>query len=82
MITLQGCREEPKELRTTFVFQGTEVTMTTTEGQNSNSKPICNIPLCGKEADWEVELFGKAEYYCMKHRPGVPEKFMVKLKTT
>jgi hypothetical protein len=48
--------------------------------QNSDSKPVCNIPLCGRDADWEVELFGKVEYYCMRHKPGVPEQFMTKVK--
>ena len=47
--------------------------------QNFESKQLCNIPLCGKDADWEVDLFGKVEYYCMRHKPGVPERFMLRL---
>jgi hypothetical protein len=53
--------------------------MASSKQENSDSKPICNIPLCGKDADWEVELFGKVEYYCMRHKPGVPEQFMARL---
>jgi len=48
--------------------------------QNTEVKPVCNIPLCGRDAEWEVDMFGKVEYYCERHRPGVPEKFMVKVK--
>jgi hypothetical protein len=47
--------------------------------ENSDPKPVCNLPLCGKPADWEVEVFGKVEYYCERHRPAIPEKFMTKL---
>jgi hypothetical protein len=47
--------------------------------QNSEAKPVCNIPLCGKEGEWRVEMFGRVEYYCERHRPGVPEKFMEKI---
>ncbi|HUK26927.1 MAG TPA: hypothetical protein VLV31_00770 [Candidatus Acidoferrales bacterium] len=54
--------------------------MATNAPQNSDSKPVCNIPLCGKEADWEVEMFGKVEYYCMRHRPRVPDQFMARVK--
>jgi hypothetical protein len=25
-------------------------------------------------------MFGKVEYFCERHRPGVPEKFMAKVK--
>jgi len=49
--------------------------------QNSDSKPVCNLPLCGKPADWQVEMFGKVDYYCERHRPSIPEKFMVKVNT-
>ncbi|MGA2790007.1 MAG: hypothetical protein ABSF00_04470 [Candidatus Bathyarchaeia archaeon] len=54
--------------------------MSTAAAQDSETKPLCNIPLCGREADWQVEMFGKVEYYCERHRPGVPEKFMNRLK--
>ena len=54
--------------------------MASSTSQNSETKPVCNIPLCGRDADLEVELFGKVEYYCMRHKPGVPEQFMVKVK--
>jgi len=47
--------------------------------QNSEPKPVCNVPLCGKQADWEVDMFGKPEYYCERHRPGIPERFMIKV---
>jgi hypothetical protein len=47
--------------------------------QNSEAKPLCDLPLCGSPADWEVDMFGKVEYFCERHRPGVPEKFMAKL---
>ncbi|MGA2461042.1 MAG: hypothetical protein ABSF82_06445 [Candidatus Bathyarchaeia archaeon] len=53
--------------------------MNTTETENAKAKPVCNIALCGKEAEWEVELFGKVEHYCQRHRPAVPEKFFTKL---
>lgn len=26
-------------------------------------------------------MFGRVEYYCERHRPGVPEKFMEKITT-
>jgi hypothetical protein len=48
--------------------------------RNSETKPVCSISLCSREADWKVELFGKPEYYCERHRPGVPETLMTKLK--
>jgi hypothetical protein len=54
--------------------------MASSESENSESKPVCNVPLCGRDADWEVELFGKVEYYCMRHKPGVPEQFMARVK--
>ena len=54
--------------------------MASAASQNSDSKPVCNIPLCGRDADWEVELFGKVEYYCMRHKPSVPEQFMARVK--
>ena len=47
---------------------------------NSDLKPVCDLPLCGKDADWEVEMFGRTEYYCMRHRPGVPEKLMNRIR--
>ena len=47
--------------------------------QNSEAKPVCNIPLCGRDAEWQVDMFGKLEYYCERHRPGVPEQFMEKV---
>lgn len=47
--------------------------------QNSETKPVCNIPLCGNDGEWRVEMFGRADYYCERHRPGVPEKFMEKI---
>jgi hypothetical protein len=47
---------------------------------NSEAKPLCNVSLCGREADWEVELFGKPEYYCERHRPSVPEALMTKIR--
>ncbi len=53
--------------------------MQATIEQSSESKPVCNVPLCGRLADWEVDMFGKVEYYCERHRPGVPEKFMAKV---
>lgn len=54
--------------------------MSATVEQNPQTKAECNLPLCGREADWEVEMFGKVEYYCERHRPGVPEKFMKRVK--
>jgi YHS domain-containing protein len=54
--------------------------MSHNQAPESDSKPVCGLPLCGKEAYWEVELFGKVEYFCERHRPHVPEKFMVKVK--
>jgi len=53
--------------------------MQSTGQQNSDSKPVCNLPLCGRPAYWEVDMFGKSEYYCERHRPGIPEKFMTKI---
>jgi len=53
--------------------------MEVTLEQNSDARPVCNIPLCGRPADWEIDMFGKPEYYCERHRPGVPERFMTKL---
>jgi hypothetical protein len=53
--------------------------MQATIQENSEAEPVCNVPLCGRLADWEVDMFGKVEYYCERHRPGVPEKFMTKL---
>lgn len=47
--------------------------------QDSEARPICSISLCGRDAEWEVELFGKTEYYCQRHRPTVPETLMMKL---
>ena len=47
--------------------------------QDSEGRPICSISLCGRDAEWEVEMFGKIEYYCQKHRPTVPEAFMVRI---
>jgi len=44
-------------------------------------KPVCNLPLCGRPAEWRMEMFGKVEYYCSRHRPAVPEKFMAKVNT-
>ncbi len=52
--------------------------MTAVVVTNSEGKPVCNIPLCGKDGEWQVDMFGRAEYYCERHRPGVPEKFMEK----
>ena len=49
--------------------------------QNSEAKPVCNIPLCGREGEWRVDMFGRVEYYCERHRPGVPEKFMEKMNS-
>ena len=54
--------------------------MQATTEQASETKPVCNVPLCGRMADWEVDMFGKVEYYCERHRPGVPEKFMTRLR--
>ena len=54
--------------------------MSTFAAQISEPKPACNIPLCGREAVWEVGMFGKLEYYCERHRPAVPEKFMDRVK--
>lgn len=45
----------------------------------SEVKPVCSIPLCGREGVWKVDMFGRVEYYCERHRPGVPEKFMEKM---
>jgi hypothetical protein len=45
------------------------------------SKHTCQISLCGKAADWEVDLFDKIEYYCQRHKPAVPERFMRRLNT-
>lgn len=53
--------------------------MQNAEHENDETRPVCNLPLCGRPAEWEVEMFGKVEYYCERHRPGVPEKFMSKL---
>ena len=53
--------------------------MTTTEPEKAPAGPLCGISLCGREAEWEVELFGKVEHYCERHRPAVPEKFLTKL---
>jgi hypothetical protein len=54
--------------------------MSTTAAQAPETKPVCNIPLCGREAEWGVDMFGKPEYYCERHRPAVPEKFMNRVK--
>jgi len=40
---------------------------------------ICNVSLCGRLAEWRVELFDKVEYYCNRHKPSVPETLMTKL---
>ena len=53
--------------------------MSTGEVQ-SPTTPTCDIPLCGRDAEWRVEMFEKVEYYCERHRPGVPEKFMTLVK--
>ena len=55
--------------------------MQVTTPQNPEAKPVCNLPLCGRPADWEVDMFGKVEYFCERHRPGIPEKFMTKLNS-
>jgi len=41
---------------------------------------ICNVSLCGHNAEWRVELFDKVEYYCNRHKPSVPETLMTKLE--
>ena len=50
--------------------------MQATVREDHESKPMCDLPLCGRPAVWEVDLFGKVEHYCERHRPGIPEKFM------
>jgi len=71
---------KPKELRKASCFSEFEQALSNIAAPNSETKPICNISLCSREADWEVELFGKPEYYCERHRPSVPETLMTKLK--
>ena len=53
----------------------------TVQEEESDAKPVCSLPLCGREAEWEVDMFGKVEYFCERHRPGVPEKFMLRVNT-
>jgi hypothetical protein len=47
--------------------------------KNANGPPMCHIPLCGGDAEWRVELFERVEYYCNRHRPGLPETLMTKV---
>jgi hypothetical protein len=56
-----------------------EIATQTATSAETEAEPVCNIPLCGRPADWEVEMFGKVEYYCERHRPGIPERFMTKV---
>jgi len=62
-----------------FLYQ--DRNMDTSSTKNSNQPPVCNISLCGKDAEWRVDLFDKVEYYCNRHRPGVPETLMTKLQS-
>jgi len=55
--------------------------MGTSEAKDAGT-PTCNIALCGKEAEWRVEMFERVEYYCERHRPGVPEKFLTAVKSS
>jgi len=73
----------PKELRTAvknLTLWPRGFIMGDGTSESSESTPICSIPLCGRDAEWEVEMFGKMEYYCMRHKPGVPEKFMTRTR--
>jgi hypothetical protein len=65
---------QPKELRKTSHFEF-KIEMS----QSSEHEPICNISLCGKVAVWKVDFFDRVEYYCQRHKPGVPEMLMTKL---
>ena len=63
-----------------LAFQG-EPSLQAVVQQDSDTKPVCSLPLCGRPAEWEMEMFGKVEFYCSRHRPIVPEKFMSKVNT-
>ena len=43
---------------------------------------ICNVSLCGRQAEWRVDLFDKVEYYCNRHKPRVPDTFMTKINAS
>jgi len=48
--------------------------------RGNNAKPVCSMSLCGNDAEWQVDFFGKVEYYCMRHKPGLPDTLMTRIK--
>ena len=68
--------EEPKELRKTSRLH---LVIEMSHG-SEQSELLCDISLCGRNAVWKVELFDKIEYYCQRHKPGVPDTLMTRLE--
>ena len=48
----------------------------------NSQEPVCDISLCGRNAVWKVDLFDRIEYYCQRHKPGVPDALMTRLESS
>lgn len=49
--------------------------------QDTTTRKLCSLPVCGATADWYTDFFGETEYYCDRHKPMIPQSLLKRVES-